>query len=1218
MSNSTHNSNAQANPDDQETRKTYSSNSTGEEMFGVSKYAIYAAVGFVALGYYIAIWELPQYGLLFRLLGFVGFFATLILAWSTRRGLPVSTRFARLMKRFTRRRTLLSTRKGSKKKQIDDISWLGRLVRLPGLRNIKVIGQDPEDDRPQASVSASEPIEGSPAIKTEEGHVIGNISINPAAMAVPSDDMWNRRMDDLADVIETSVQYHTELVNKTRAVDYTPRCDLYDQRERQYLSNLAMKHGSLENAYSKVGPTMEDSDIDREDLSWMLSADLCDERQEVINMYEATTLKKEFFAAARITPKDVVTPAHVDEDSGGLHRVPLIGRAWKRYRLWDMRRNGDHIPEMVDRLESYLDELEQELRQIPGITPRVMSSTEYSQVLADHFRAANVYANADFKDQVRLAPKPKGGDSLYGVSYDHLRELPDQPLGGGGPSPEAPTAGSVGSTPSAAGAATDGGTMARPERTAEAPSDTGKETENDHEKSYFEQVQEINDYPIADLVRTPEELKDHYQGLISANNTYVDDNDWLVIDRAAYSKTFSIRNWPAVPPKGILEPIIRSHEPGVAVNSAIHITPQDQNQASTQIDAAVEAQEKNVESSTFDKSKFNIRAIFDVFRDKYKKQLSDAKQMEQAVEESEYDLFKNNTHFELRSDDPEAINRVHQQLRSDLDHLGARIESEDEYHKEGYESVSPAVQDKLEEPIWMFADGIARQFSWTSRNLTESSGVEFGINMHSSAPLYLDFLNRQSGYDFGIFGPKGNGKTTTAKKILKGLELVYGDDIFIGMIDPLHEFEGMSIMSNGDHIVVGGPRGINPFHMEPTPEEKIGLLEDDPYTQWRKKCMDFIELYYEVEGLDISGKKGVWRKAIRLAGEKYGITGEPETHDPENRAKRQEAFYTAEDMAVAYLTDGEQLATMDRDDIPDDVPSPLVDPTDCPTVVTAIDIIDQMAEDGSDYVRTRKGKEPNPAKVKEREKKAISIVNNDIEPFLGDGEYSHFAKQMQIDFENVGSVYCDMQRQDNDKAVGLTMMVLYDMLYEHIKTIDKPGVVFIDEHHKMLRDENLTESINMKVRAGRHFDMIHGVSTQSVKDYFTDSQDSLTDTAQTVFDNMPVRIYQQDDLNTEWYESLSLTNEEGQFISDAMPGNAERGFSTALLWVKDQGSFPLKVKMDRIGGNPENPREAIFVDYDRASHGPDMLEYLLEHNDVCDWRFAPPSATPGRTAEGGA
>ncbi|WP_245998674.1 VirB4 family type IV secretion system protein [Halalkalicoccus subterraneus] len=1093
----------------------------------------------------------PIYGLAVCM--FVG---SIIASFHTPNHLSVHEHLRRRITHYTRQHTMLSARNGSTKGQPQNNTLPGQIVRLPIVRNVRGIGVD-EEERSQDAVQVSRPFHNSPAIETADGGVIGAIKIRPAAMAVADEGHWTRRVERLANVIDSSVTAKTQFTSKMRAVDYGDRMGTYDDREQELLDELAAKHGDIDTAYRKA----RNGGIDREDLGLLVGADLADERQGVIDLYDVTTLKRNYYVTIKIEPADVVTEDNVEE-GGGMANVPLLGRLWKHKELRDLRQEGDHTQVMVERLENKLETLESDLRTIEDISTRILSSTELSQVFADHYQAANAYANADFGDVVRLSPKPTSseGTAMYGVDHDHLRDLPNGPLGESNSRVEPKTPGEISRI---AGQGDDSDRHTVPDRSdqSDEASDDIVDTAKNAANSFAQRVAKINDNPIADVILTKEQLVDHYQTVVGPKDgIYRGNENWITIDNAVYSKTLSIREWPAVPKMGILEPILREHEPGVAVNVATHINPIDQQRAEIEL--------SDTEDQLKDKKEKAEDSRLPMFLQTYRKQHDEAQEMVKANQDSEYDLFETNTHIELRSDDPEALGRTIDHINSMMNDEGAEARQETAHHFEGWQSVAPACDDKLEEPIMMFADGVAREFPWTSRNLHEPNGVEFGINMHTNEPLYLDLWNRKTGFDFGIFTKKGGGKTTTATEILSRLNTVYRDDLMTIIIDPLQEYANLATIHDGERLVVGGDTGINPFHIEATPEEKLATIgKGAPYKHWLEGCMDFVEMYYADEGLDFAEKKGIWRMAIREAAERYGIEDDPQTHSAEFR---REHGYSG----------------------------------DCPTPMDAIEIIDEMTDNPEEWVRSKPRQEPSERKVEEREVTAVDIINNDIQPFLPGGEYEHFTKQTDIDLEDSTFFYVDMQQQEASTSIGLTMQVVYDLFYEMVKTIDIPSVIFMDEFHYMLRDSLAQKSLNQKFRHGRHWNLSLGVATQSFKDFFGEDADGnthLTDNAQVLFENMPTQIFHQEDMSDEWAEEIGLTSNEARFIRNAEPGNRELGYSTALLRVSDKGTYPLKVKMDF----EENPREAVVTEFDPSEHGEDFYSYLLEHDDICEWRFAP-------------
>ena len=865
-------------------------------------------------------------------------------------------------------------------------------------------------------------------------------------------------------------------------------------------------------------------------------------------------------------------------DGGGIQNVPYLNKLWEWRRLQQIREEGDHTKVLIDRLENKLETLQRDLGTIEDISTHTLSSTEYSQVLADHYQATNIYANTGFKDLVRLSPQPNSSDgmAMYGVTHDYIRDLPSKRIGTtetddtpsssrvapdtvNGPS-------ALGQTPT--GTAETAGMSERlsvPDRPDTRDSEQTADASGvaQRAKQYLSEfahrTAEINDNPIADIILSEDHLVDHYQTILAPSDLDRGNSHWLALDHAVYSKTLSIRGWPAVPKMGILEPILRDHEPGVAVNVSTHIDPVDQ----AVLRRTLADEQKTRESSLKNMVGSKIPRV----TQSHEEDLDEATEMLEANKDSEYDAFKTNTHIELRSDDPAAIGRTIEHIEAEMNDEGAMVKQETEHHYEGWQSVAPVCDDKLEDPVTMFADGVAREFPWTSRNLHEQNGVEFGINMHTEEPLYLDLWNRNEGFDFGIFTKKGGGKTTTATKILNGINSVYRDDVMTIIIDPLQEFANLATIHGGERLVVGGDTGINPFHIEETPEDKLATIgKGAPYKHWMEGCMDFIEMYYTDEGIPFGEKKGVWRLAIREAAERYGIETDPKTHSADYRIEQGHSG-------------------------------------DCPTPMDAIEIVDEIAENPEKWVRSGADSTPAQRKIEERQETAVKIINNDVQPFEPGGEYEHFTKQTDIDIHGSTFFYVDMQQQEASTSIGLTMQVVYDLFYEMVKTIDIPSVIFMDEFHYMLRDSLAQKSLNQKFRHGRHWDLSLGIATQSFKDFFGEDDDGihLTDNAQVLFENMPTRIFHHEEMTDDWAGEIGMTGDEAEFVRNAEPGNRELGYSTALLQVADKGTYPLKVKMDF----DENPREAVMTDFDPSKHGEDLYAYLLDYNNICDWRFVP-------------
>ncbi|HET7322862.1 MAG TPA: helix-hairpin-helix domain-containing protein, partial [Halococcus sp.] len=378
------------------------------------------------------------------------------------------------------------------------------------------------------------------------------------------------------------------------------------------------------------------------------------------------------------------------------------------------------------------------------------------------------------------------------------------------------------------------------------------------------------------------------------------------------------------------------------------------------------------------------------------------------------------------------------------------------------------------------------------------------------------------------------------------------------VIDPLQEYAGLCEVFDGERVVIGGDTAINPFHIEPTPPEKLAEVgRNTPYKDAIRRDMDFVESYYALEGLeDFSDKRGTWERAIKIAHKRKGIRMDPTTHDNES-----------------------------------------------PTLPDVREVFVDMAQSATDFVDD--DLEDVEKAVADREDTAITILNNDLEPFRENGKYEHLTRQTDLDIGETGFLYLDLQQYENEQdSGGLMMELLVSQVYEQAKVHDHPSMLAIDESHYMLRRSSSMEALKQASRHGRHYELSLGFGTHSLKEFFDESGDGdetqLTDNAEIIINNMAFMLFlYNDEMNEDWAGELGLTEREMKYVQNAMPGNEERGYSQALLKVDEKGCYPLHIEMSE----DLNPREFALLRYDQSNHPNDLAEYLEAFDDSCAWSW---------------
>jgi hypothetical protein len=1054
-------------------------------------------------------------------------------------------------------------------------SWSGKIASVPikALEGLQWMAPDfidlgppsPEEkagDRPtrtQDFVQFKKAYHGTPAIETDEGNVVGAIQIDPANMVTASDDEWKRQARFYAKILDTAVNGKVQVSEYMRMVDYTSRIERYVDREEEIITTADGEAAPGEIDYHEL------------DFGQKVLADLCQERADVVSTYDLSTFTVDPYIIVEVAPKDVVSS---DDVEGGLTSIPLVGRAYSYWKVRQLRKSGDHVPQMIELLESRLDSLSGALRRLEDVSGHTIPSERLSQVAADHYQAANAYAHADYTALVRQAPIPvpepatsyegeaAATDPEYEVTYSHLDveagrdprttlsrrhnelAIADRHRSQSEPSePSEPSEHTYDEHSDEQEAAADGGVITQGEGQS------------------FEDATAAAEAGSADIALTDEELEEQYISLLAPEEI---ERSWieghgnhLKIDGEVYSATMFISSYPKDPQQGFLEPVLRFDDAKVQTNVTTHIDTIDQDSAEVELEDYADALEKKYERVK------NSR--IEMFAERYKEEAKETRSALNSFLESEHDMYEAQTYIEVRSYDPDALKQAIRTIRAKMSDMSAEVSVLRQNHDVGHQTVAPACQDKVGQKVKVRAEALAAMNPWTTTNLHEPSGVEIAENRATNEPIAINIFDRDAGYNWNIIGKTGAGKTVTSSQILWRHKTL-NPDHFMAVIDPLREFDNLYHIFGGAKIVVGSTR-LNPFDMKPTPPEKIEAIgEGGPWSEWMNSNKDFLELYYSMEGLDFSKYSAIWTQALKKAAREKGITKDPQTHDPEYR---KEQGYTGE----------------------------------LPTITDCLEIINDMSSSGKKYVRDPS----NEAQVENRERRATEVINNHVEPFREGGELEHLAHETEVDLSESNFVYADLQLKEGDEdGGGLMMHLVLDLLYNEVKSRPEPGMIFCDEFHYLLRDDMTVRSLSQKYRHHRHWDLSIGTGTQSHEDFFgTDEEGNkhLTDNAEIMFRLSAMEIYQfVEGMTPEWGKDLGLSKEEAEMISDLQKGNQADGFSEVLLRIDDEGCYPGRVRMEI--DDYANPREAVALLYDPSDHGEDYEEYLRSYDDVCNWRWS--------------
>jgi conjugal transfer ATP-binding protein TraC len=131
--------------------------------------------------------------------------------------------------------------------------------------------------------------------------------------------------------------------------------------------------------------------------------------------------------------------------------------------------------------------------------------------------------------------------------------------------------------------------------------------------------------------------------------------------------------------------------------------------------------------------------------------------------------------------------------------------------EQGMNSTIPQMTDQLQIRRNMNTGAISTSFPFTSADLTDNTGILYGVNMHNNGLVIFDRFRLENA-NMVVFAKSGAGKSFTVK--LEALRsMMTGADILI--IDPENEYQKLSDAVGGSYIrlSLNSDTRINPFDL---------------------------------------------------------------------------------------------------------------------------------------------------------------------------------------------------------------------------------------------------------------------------------------------------------------------------------------------------------------------------------------------------------------------
>ncbi len=189
----------------------------------------------------------------------------------------------------------------------------------------------------------------------------------------------------------------------------------------------------------------------------------------------------------------------------------------------------------------------------------------------------------------------------------------------------------------------------------------------------------------------------------------------------------------------------------------------------------------------------------------------DAEEMRDSLQVGEERFFRFGLYFTLYASSLEELEFVSHKVESMLGQQLVYSKAATSQQEQGLNSTVPQMVDQLQIRRNMSTGALSTSFPFTSADLSQDTGILYGINMHNSGLVIFDRFSLENGNSV-VFAKSGAGKSFTVK--LEALRsMMFGTEIFI--IDPENEYQRMSDAVGGAYVrlSLNSSTRINPFDL---------------------------------------------------------------------------------------------------------------------------------------------------------------------------------------------------------------------------------------------------------------------------------------------------------------------------------------------------------------------------------------------------------------------
>lgn len=410
-------------------------------------------------------------------------------------------------------------------------------------------------------------------------------------------------------------------------------------------------------------------------------------------------------------------------------------------------------------------------------------------------------------------------------------------------------------------------------------------------------------------------------------------------------------------------------------------------------------------------------------------------------------------------------------------------------------------------------------FPFTKTNFNDSKGYMFGVDIHTSLPIFFDpfvLNNSRTSHNMAIISSTGGGKSFTMKKMIVN-EFSRGTKIFI--FDAENEYKNLVHANDGEYIDLYSKKGgiINPLQIRyiATDEEADTKETDCPLA----KHLGFLEAFFKSAFENISEKELVM--LLSIVEKLYNKKG------------------------IFKNTSINTLQSLKAEDYP---------------------IFSELYDFLPEYSRDLKSNEKK--KIIEQLDILLSRFLTGTDSYLFNGHTNINLNNDLIAFNLQELLYSENQRLINTQTLNLltylnNSIVANKINNDKLKIEDRKHVMIIADEFHLFIDENNFEVLRNFGQLARRIRKYSGsliVATQSIKDFVGNNQILRHSTA--IFNNCQyqmIGMLKEDDLLAylELFKQNPLTDTQKNFLLSSKRGEF-------LLNIDSKTRLRLKVEATKL------------------------------------------------------